>query len=242
VLGPPSGARVRLLDVGCGSAELFSALDPAGYCFHGVDLSYAMLHEARRRNPQLTERLLAQAAAERLPFPDAHFDVVVSTGVVEYTLDPAETLVEFARVLRPGGILIVSLPHHWSPYALWRSYVFLRLVALVRPSYRLLTGRINPRPPADRFGRRKRYKYSARWPMRHLPTDVYLEDLVFGGFKLLPSPLDSFFPRLDSQLIRAMGGQSRGRLRGLGTYLFVRVRKRGADSSHSPDLRGRQHQ
>lgn len=236
LLGPAPRPDRRLLDVGCGSGELFPVLTPAGYRFYGVDLSHGMLDEARRRNPELDGKSLAQTAAEHLPFPDACFDCVVSTGVVEYTMDPVQTLAEFARVLTPGGVLVVSLPHHWSPYALLRGYVYLRLATVLRPWYRRLTGRINPRPPADPHGQRRRYKYSARWQMRHVPPGMLVEDLVFGGFKLLPSPLDSLFPRLDIHLIRALGGQGRGPLRGLGTYLLARLRKRPADSTQGTDL------
>src|SRR5437764_8399686 len=80
-----------------------------GYDCRAVEHSPAMVAAARdtlqRRNVGAGKRVL-QGSAQHLPFPDASFDTVVSTFPSEYIYDP-DTISEVARVLRPGGCLIV---------------------------------------------------------------------------------------------------------------------------------------
>lgn len=98
----PEGARV--LDLGCGTGALLRALsEERGVDGTGVDVSGAMLERARARDP---ERSFVQLDGPRLPFPDDHFDAVTSLLSWRY-LDWDPILAEIARVLRPGGHLLV---------------------------------------------------------------------------------------------------------------------------------------
>ena len=78
-----SGSRGRVLDVGMGTGRLCAELDRRGWEVSGVDLSPAMVVSARRRLPQLAERLV-EGPIEHLPFDDESFDAVAATGVLEY--------------------------------------------------------------------------------------------------------------------------------------------------------------
>jgi SAM-dependent methyltransferase len=60
---------------------------------------------------------------ESLPFPDASFDVVTATGVLEYS-DVARSLGELQRILRPGGRAVVSYPNPQAFYGLWKTRVW----------------------------------------------------------------------------------------------------------------------
>jgi SAM-dependent methyltransferase len=75
----------------------------------GVDISDDMLTLARRRSggPESAPLELQVAGAEELPYPDATFDAVVSTQVMEYVPDLPAALREIRRVLRPGGRALV---------------------------------------------------------------------------------------------------------------------------------------
>src|SRR5919199_933955 len=86
--------------------------------------------EPPRRDPAGGRR-----AAEPLPFLDRSFDAVLSMGVLEYTADDVRALVEMARVLRPGGVLIFTLGRRRPAYDLWRRFVYYPLVDLARPLY-----------------------------------------------------------------------------------------------------------
>jgi ArsR family transcriptional regulator len=100
----------RLLDIGAGTGRLLELVAPRVDTALGVDASREMLALARAR---LSERGLAdrchvrQADMYRLPLPDAAFDAVTLQMVLHYAEDPAAALAEAARVLRPGGTLLV---------------------------------------------------------------------------------------------------------------------------------------
>ena len=102
------GARV--LDVGCGAGEFATALREAGAVPVGVDVAREALRRAAERDPALDLRLWAHG--EPLPAEDASFDVAWAGEVLEHVVDLAPWLSEVRRVLRPGGELLVSTPHH----------------------------------------------------------------------------------------------------------------------------------
>ena len=98
-----AGGNVLELAVGTGVNQ---PLYPDGICAVGLDNSAKMLKAARRRTKGKCMTLL-QADAARLPFPDAHFDAVVSTLLYCSLENPEGTLAEIRRVLRPDGQLMM---------------------------------------------------------------------------------------------------------------------------------------
>jgi phosphatidylethanolamine/phosphatidyl-N-methylethanolamine N-methyltransferase len=99
----------RILDVGIGTG--ISLMDYArSNCLVGVDYSEAMLRKAyeRVREHRLDHvAALAVMDAQRLGFADGYFDVVVAQYVITAVPDPERSLDEFARVVRPGGEIIL---------------------------------------------------------------------------------------------------------------------------------------
>jgi phosphatidylethanolamine/phosphatidyl-N-methylethanolamine N-methyltransferase len=99
----------RMLEVGVGTGISLPDYSRANRIF-GVDISEAMLRKARERVTELglshVEGLEAMDA-EHLTFPDASFDVVVAQYVVTAVPNPEAALDEFARVLKPGGEIII---------------------------------------------------------------------------------------------------------------------------------------
>ncbi len=103
----------RVLDLGCGTGMLFRLLSERADFVVGIDLSREMLRLAKLK---ANERVaLVQADADSLPFVDESFDAVVSMTMLQNVPDPAVTLKEIARVLRKGGLAIItSLKHRHS--------------------------------------------------------------------------------------------------------------------------------
>jgi SAM-dependent methyltransferase len=97
----------RHLDVGIGDAAFLRAVHEAtSLQVVGVDPHAGYLADARRRSPDL---VLAQAR-DALPFAAGAFDSVTMLDVLEHTADERTTLREVYRVLRPGGLLVLTVP------------------------------------------------------------------------------------------------------------------------------------
>ena len=99
----------RILEVGVGTGISLPLYDPVNRIF-GIDISAEMLRKAHKRVARLELKNvegLAVMDAENLDFPDASFDVVVAQYVVTAVSNPEATLDEFARVLKPGGEIIL---------------------------------------------------------------------------------------------------------------------------------------
>ena len=101
--------RARVLDAGCGTGYGAGELTNAASVV-GIDISAEAVAHARREFGGSTARFL-RAACEALPFRDASFDLVLAFEVIEHLGEWPRLLAESKRVLRPGGIFLVSTPN-----------------------------------------------------------------------------------------------------------------------------------
>ena len=149
----PAGARVA--DVGAGGApyrELFGhveylTIDWAN-SVHGGGGAFDIV-----------------APAHDIPEPDAAFDVVLLTQVLEHVPNPGDVLRELHRILRPGGSLYVSVPFAWEMHEL--PYDFFRYT---KPSLERLLGEagfdgVEVAPRSDSFSTLAQLLLNARWTM-----------------------------------------------------------------------------
>jgi demethylmenaquinone methyltransferase/2-methoxy-6-polyprenyl-1,4-benzoquinol methylase len=144
----------RVADVASGTAAVSIALARAvpTRTVAGVDQSAEMLAAGRARVERagLSSRIeLREGRAEALPFADAEFDALTFTYLLRYVDDPAATLRELARVVRPGGTIAMQefgLPSGvWRP--LWELYVRVGLPlagAVVSPAWREVGSFLGP--------------------------------------------------------------------------------------------------
>ena len=113
-LVPEAGAG-RLIDIGTGTGRVLELLAPRISQGVGIDASKAMLALARSRLARagLTHCSVRLADMYRLPLAAAAFDVAVLQMVLHYAEDPPGVLAEAARVLHPGGrLIVIDLAHH----------------------------------------------------------------------------------------------------------------------------------
>lgn len=101
----PNG-KCRVLDVGCGYGTLIERVSAAGHDCFGVEPDPAAVAVAKKRGLKVR-----RGVAEELPYPGGSFDVVVLTEVVEHLSRPGKALAEINRVLKKGGLVIITTPN-----------------------------------------------------------------------------------------------------------------------------------
>ena len=115
---------VHFLDAGCGGGHFSARASARGAKVVSMDVGTHLLAQvAKRCSSQGTVGSVLQ-----LPFPDASFDVVMSTEVVEHTTEPLAAVAAIARVVKPGGWLVLT-----TPGRLWQPVVRLASALRLRP-------------------------------------------------------------------------------------------------------------
>jgi SAM-dependent methyltransferase len=107
-VGPGPGAA---LDVGCGVGRVARLLRAQGFHVTAADPVAAFVEAARA---EASADAYAVAPATALPFPDAGFDLVLAYNMLMDVEDVPAAVAEIARVLRPGGTLVVSIVHPFA--------------------------------------------------------------------------------------------------------------------------------
>ena len=187
---PPTAAPV--LDVGCGNGIYTQHLARKCGKAVGVDHNAPNLAWAKAEFPEC-EFILSNG--ENLPFAAASFGAVMLTEVLEHTRDDRQTLREIARVLRPGGTLLLSTPHRGLFAGLDPDNALNSLFARVSKL------RI-PKPRGGRFYDGFRFDWHRHYceaELRDLLGEQFrVEQVAFGGLLLYPllygveNILDSF--------------------------------------------------
>ena len=109
-----AASNLKILDAGAGTGALMQSLANRGEVW-GCDTSAVALEFCRKRG---LERLV-QCSVEQMEFADASFDVVTSLDVIEHVGDDRQAVGEMYRVLRPGGLGVMTVPalkFLWSPH------------------------------------------------------------------------------------------------------------------------------
>jgi len=100
----------RLLDIGCQEGEITWMLHKEGFEAHGVDINYKQIEKAKQKYPQIEFK---QAdCGNKIPFPNNFFDVVWAGDVIEHICNTDIFINEVNRVLKKGGLFILSIPTH----------------------------------------------------------------------------------------------------------------------------------
>jgi 2-polyprenyl-3-methyl-5-hydroxy-6-metoxy-1,4-benzoquinol methylase len=114
----------KLLDAGCGTGWFSRQAVNWGAKVTSLDMGENLLAEVAKKCD--SERIVGDIT--RLPFPDGDFDIVVCSEVIEHVVDPKQAIRELARVVKPGGILVITTPN-----LIWKFAIVLANVLKVRP-------------------------------------------------------------------------------------------------------------
>lgn len=114
-------------DLGCGTGQVSAALAPLVAQVVAVDGSTAMLRAAQKRLAGTTNVELRRGDLERLPIDDGRLDAATLILVLHHISDPARALADVARVLTPGGrvVIVDMLPHERESYRQHMGHVWL---------------------------------------------------------------------------------------------------------------------
>lgn len=179
-LGLPGGARV--LDAGCGAGRLSVDLARRGLRVHAVDSAEKLVEAARETVSAagLSEAVDVRTAdVHALPFEDGTFAAVVALGLLPWVHTPARALAEIARVLAPGGHVVLSC----DSAAALQSWLDPRLVPATAGAKRALFRLVGRTPPPWP-------RTSSRRELRELLRDAGLapvawDSIQFGPFSFL---------------------------------------------------------
>lgn len=119
--------RLRIGDLGCGTGQFSALVAPVVAKVVAVDASAEMLSAARARLAPFANVDVRRGSLEALPIDDAQLDVAVLALVLHHIPDPGRAIAEAARVLAPGGRLLVvdMLPHERTEYQQQMGHVWL---------------------------------------------------------------------------------------------------------------------
>ena len=225
-----------LLDLGCGPGLLLQRLSPrvgsdgSPSRLIGLDFAYRMLQEAQRRTTQANRQRchVLQSDVARLPFAGGTQDAVVCMGLMEYLDDERAVLGEIVRVLRDGGMAIITLPNYSSVYRRWHrvlNRVFIVLRRAFPRSRRLQNLEFMVGPFTKGIAHREYVEAHYRQALKGHGLDV--RDTCYYNFKIFLSPFDKSFPRLTVVVSRRLEWLGRTWIGGLlATAFIVKAQKR----------------
>lgn len=198
----------RVLEIGFGMGSDLLSWAEGGAEVHGIDIT-----EEHVRLAQLNFALhgrntnLKLCDAAKMDFPDDHFDVVYSNGVLHHTPDTVRCIGEAWRVLKPGGRLILALYHRWSAYHLITLLVYRGILRgeLWRLGYDGLLSTIEY--GADGIEQKPLVKLYSRRQLRHILGDFRDVQICVRHFLGTQLPLvGRLMPRFLERLIEPLGG------------------------------------
>ena len=115
-----------MLDIACGTAEILTRL--AGKfpeaSFAGIDMTAGMVEKAKEKTQQLSNVSITHGTSEKLPFPDAFFDVVLISDALHHMARPESVVREVRRVLKNDGLFLLVDPAKETPILILFGWLF----------------------------------------------------------------------------------------------------------------------
>ena len=190
----------KILDLGCGGGVFLPILKNKGYKLTGVDISLEMIKLSKEICKSTnTTASLSIGDCNKLKFDDNSYDVVIAVGLIEHQKTDFAMIKEIQRILKPGGIFILTIRNYFSPYVRFRSIVS-EILRFLKNTRRVLY-------------KKEKYKrgedgYTRKWNSReHNPLSFFkllrtngFESISsrYSHFYFLPYPLNHKFPKTEA--------------------------------------------
>lgn len=204
----------KALDIGCGPGVMVQHLAGKGLEVFGVDIAEGMIRQCKESFGSIKNTHFSVGKIENLDFKDSFFDIALSMGVVEYLDDEPAAIKELSRVLKPGAIVIITVPNKLSPYRIW-NHVLRKLSRC----YKTLCFR-----RAEKLMFHK--EHSEYWYAKLLKAnELEVKDVVYYNFQVIPAPFDRMISGLSIRLSEKLERLCRSRLRWLATGFVISAEK-----------------
>jgi ubiquinone/menaquinone biosynthesis C-methylase UbiE len=217
----PASDTASVLEAGCGPGNLLPELASRFGRVSALDASNRMLDIARTHARDFRNITYQVGNIEALPFADESFDLVCSAGVIEYLLNIERALHEMHRVLRPGGLLILSTTNANAPASRLRPArdLFVRIPLVARM-----------------FGIEHRNCRLWHHRIPEFKQRLRMAGLLLEGerhfYLTLPSPLNRLFPTVTRNMESWLDGYMHTSLRHLAEgYIAVATKPPGSRES-----------
>ena len=202
-----------ILENGCGVGMYVEHMAPLGGCVFGLEFDFERAAEAGSHSPGIVN-----AAGEDLPYPEAHFDLILSHEVLEHVSDDRRAVREMVRVLKPGGRIVLFCPNRGYPFEThgiyWRGKYHFGNKLFVNYLPRAWRDRLAPHVKV--YTRRDLEKLFMGLPIRYVERTV-----IFGAYD---NVIGRFGPA--GKLLRAgLQALEKTPLKGLGLSHFWVVEK-----------------
>jgi SAM-dependent methyltransferase len=206
--------RGRILDNGCGLGTYLAAFAPYSDQRFGLEVEH---ERAVKALPTATG--IVSGVGESLPFASNSFDFVFSNEVIEHVADDTAYMAEMARVVKPGGRILLFCPNRWYPVeqhgVFWRGRYHFGNIPLVNYLPDPLRNRLAPHVRTY-TGR------SLRRLLAALPLEIVYHGRIFGGY----DNIERRWPRFGRWLKRALYLSERTPLAILGISHLLVLEKR----------------
>lgn len=214
----------KLLDIACGPGVMAEPCTNMGFLYVGIDISNAMISECRKKFHDLGSARFCVGKMQRLPFVDDYFDILLCLGGLEYVPAAEEVAakLEMLRVLKPGGLLIISHLNRLSPYWLWSRLVYHGFRRMKSRARALLSRGMQDHRTEDVPLREFTERSSRRFMDSRRHTVI---ETLYYSFNVLLPPFDDRFPRLAVRTCEKLEGLRNTTLRWLAMAFILVVRK-----------------
>ena len=215
-----AGERAQgvVLENGCGIGMYVEHLSPHVSKILGLELDFERAMQARQACGELQNAHILSAVGEQLPFQTGTFDLILSHEVLEHVQDDRKAVAEMARVLRPGGRMVIFVPNRGYPFEThgiyWRGNYHFGNIPLVNYFPRSLRCRLAPHVQVYSY-------HDLEKLFTGLPVRFFHQKVIFGAY----DNIIRRWPRLGRVFRKVLQGMERTPLKIFGLSHFWVVEK-----------------
>lgn len=214
---PEAKENKKALDIGCGPGIMAEGLLKKNYNVACVDAAPNMINLVKEKfssNPKIKAEI---GDVNKLNFPDNSFDLVIAMGLLEYLENQPQAISEIKRITKTGGQVILTFPNKTSPCRIFnRSAAFI-----AKPFSKILRKILNK--PSQTLAHKE---YTLKQTTKFLEKNgLKVSKVIYYNFKLIPYPLDKWFPKFTILQSRIFEKLDNTFLKLLGTGFIIKAKK-----------------